>query len=354
MNTIDPDLLQVMRDVVRSRGLIDRLDQGVDGIRLEGAQWHQLQELGLATLTLPEEHGGSGASWLESAALLREAAAAAAHLPLVETDLLAAWLLREADLPVDDRPRTVAVLDESGHSPLVPWAGEVERIVVLAHADGRRVVADLDPSDVDIEPVASRSGLPRSSVRVTGTVDGTPVDDGTETQILLRGALGRAVQSVGAMERIVELCVEHTTVRVQFGRPLCKFQSVQNLVSDIAAETALARSAVDAAVTDAAITDLAGPSSAFRVAVARSCVGHASSTVIRNAHQVHGAIGTTVEHPLQLLTLPLLDWRNEFGGVRFWDRLLGSTLRATSGSVWELATGATSAEFDKVLMEASR
>lgn len=354
MSSIDSDLVQMMRDVLRARSLIDRLDQGIDGIELDTKEWSQVQELGLATLTLPEEHGGSGATWLESAALLREAGAAAAHLPLVETDLLAAWLLREAGLPIDDSSRTVAVLDENGHSPSVPWAGDVDRIVVHAQRDGARVVADLDPADLQVEKVATRSGLPKYSVTLPERIDGVPVGDSVETQLILRGALGRAAQSVGAMERILELCVEHTTVRVQFGRPLSKFQSVQNLVSDIAAEVALARTAVDAAVTDAVATDLVGPDSAFQVAVARSCVGHATSTVVRNAHQVHGAIGTTVEHPLQLLTLPLLDWRNDFGGVVFWDRILGAALRASSGSAWKLVTGATSAEVGRFLEEAAR
>ena len=55
------------------------------------------------------------------------------------------------------------------------------------------------------------------------------------------------------------------------------------------------------------------------MAVARSCAGHAASVVVRNAHQVHGAIGTTREHRLHEFTRAALAWRSEFGSVQYWD-----------------------------------
>src|SRR5699024_738140 len=114
----------------------------------------------------------------------------------------------------------------------------------------------------------------------------------------------------------------HTTERNQFGRALAKFQSVQNLVVDLAAEAMLARAAVDSALADALTEDLAGELSGFRVAVARSVVSQAVAVAVRNAHQVHGAIGTTHEHTLHRVTLPALQWRSEFGSASFWEGLL--------------------------------
>ena len=106
---------------------------------------------------------------------------------------------------------------------------------------------------------------------------------------------------------------------IQFGRPLAKFQAVQHLISDIAAEAALARSATEAALPAAVASDWSAPNLEFLVAVARSCAGHAASVVVRNAHQVLGAIGTTREHSLHLFTRAALAWRSEFGSVRYWD-----------------------------------
>ena len=129
----------------------------------------------------------------------------------------------------------------------------------------------------------------------------------------------RAIQVCAALDRILALSIEHATSRIQFGRPLSKFQTVQNLISDIAAEAALARSATEAALTAGRRQRLVGANLDFLVAVARSCAGHAASVVVRNAHQVHGAIGTTREHRLHEFTRAALAWRGEFGSVQHWD-----------------------------------
>ena len=47
----------------------------------------------------------------------------------------------------------------------------------------------------------------------------------------------------GGFDRIVQVVVAHVTERVQFGRPIGRFQAVQRLVADLAAEAALARAA---------------------------------------------------------------------------------------------------------------
>ena len=60
----------------------------------------------------------------------------------------------------------------------------------------------------------------------------------------------------------------------------------------------------------------------FAVGVAKSCVGHAASVVVRGAHQALGAIGTTLEHELHTLTKPILARRSEYGSLQDWDETL--------------------------------
>ena len=58
---------------------------------------------------------------------------------------------------------------------------------------------------------------------------------------------------------------------------------------------------------------------------------------VRNAHQVHGAIGTTYEHSLHRLTLPALQWRVEFGSAVFWESLLaGAAVAGCADAVWPM------------------
>ena len=156
----------------------------------------------------------------------------------------------------------------------------------------------------------------------------------------LRGALMRAVQMTGAMDAAVDLTVRHAAERLQFGRRLAAFQAVQQLAVDAAAEAALASAAPDAALTEALATRFAGDGLVFSVAVARSVCGHAASVVVRNAHQVHGAIGTTREHVLHRVTMPILAWTNEFGSVAEWEALLAQAAReAGDAGLWKLISG---------------
>jgi acyl-CoA dehydrogenase len=160
----------------------------------------------------------------------------------------------------------------------------------------------------------------------------------------LRGALMRAVQMTGAMDAAVDLTVQHAAGRKQFGRPLAAFQAVQQLTADAAAEAALARAATDAALMQAVATQFAGDGLLFSIAVARSVCGHSGSTVVRDAHQVHGAIGTTREHVLHRVTMPILAWTNDFGSVAEWDALLAQAAReAGDAGLWQLVSGTDAA-----------
>lgn len=152
----------------------------------------------------------------------------------------------------------------------------------------------------------------------------------------------RSVDSDRSCITVVDLTVRHAMERKQFGRPLAAFQAVQHLAADAAAEAALARAATDAALVQAVATEFAGDGLLFSVAVARSVCGHSGSTVVRNAHQVHGAIGTTREHILHRVTTPILAWTNDFGSVAEWDAVLEQAARATgagAGGLWELVSG---------------
>ncbi|MCK8673729.1 acyl-CoA/acyl-ACP dehydrogenase, partial [Rhodococcus sp. HM1] len=264
-------------------------------------------------------------------ALLRTTAAGGVAVPFAETDLLAGPLRRAAG--IDDSSQdtaTVAVLRADGLARRVPWAGATGSVVCVRWADAGYEVADVPTDRLTVKAVEGISEVPLGSVRVDGNVTWSPVATHVVEDYVLRGALIRAIQSVGAMEGMLASAIAHTTDRTQFGRPLARFQSVQNLVVDTAAESVLARAAVDTALADALTDDLAGDFSSFRVAVARSVVSQALAVVVRNTHQVHGAMGTTHEHTLHRLTLPALQWRSEFGSAAFWERHLSRAAVASS------------------------
>jgi acyl-CoA dehydrogenase len=312
---------------------------------LDRPLWDTLVEVGLVPLTETEERGGSAAGWREVAVVLRAAGGAAAAVPIVEDDLLARWLLRTAGMATSSDIRTAARFDAAGCGRYVPWANEVDRITVLWNrSDGSRpewAVIDAPRSHFAATAGVNLAGEPRDTLQMDVTAHaGTPVDPSVAEEFRLRGALARSLMIAGAAERVLQLCIEHTLIREQFGRPLSKFQLVQSMAADVAAESAVIRAAADAAVALVERNGFGSPESVFAVAVAKSTAGHGASHIARNAHQIFGAIGFTYEHELHRHTNRIVSWRSEFGSVRHWDDVITRTvIDAGSGGLWSLIAG---------------
>lgn len=332
--TVDPDLLEMM-EALFTKFRKDAVSPESE-VTLDRELWSALTELGLSRLTGAEENGGSEASWYEAASLLSAAAAAAVPAPLAENDLLAGWLLDSAGLRSEHAVCTAGRLENE--MAVVPWARCAELVVLLREAEDGWEISQIPIGDTVVTPGANLAGEPRDIVSVTeGMARWHPAPADAGDEFVLRGALARAAQICGALETVVDLSVLHATQRAQFGRTLAKFQAVQHLVADIAAETALARAATDAAVAQVSDYGWSDDATAMSVAVAKSCASHAVSVVVRNAHQVHGAIGTTFEHDLHRYTNPALSWRAEFGSAHMWDTVLArAAIRTDRRDMWSL------------------
>lgn len=328
---LDAQLAQLLEQVFSHAA---GLDAGSTDLRFDRALWARLAESGLTRLTAAE----SGAGWIESAGLLRAAGRHAAQVPVAENDVLGGWLVEQAGLPDDPSiVRTACIADASGVASAVPWAAEVDRIAVLFESAGGWRVADVPVAEVQLARGRDLAGRPTDGVRVDlsrHASGAARVAAEIARAYDLRGALARAVQSVGAMERMLAMSVQYASERVQFGRPLARFQAIQHLIADIASEAALASAAVEAAVVAMASAPDDLDRLELSVAIARSVVGHAATVVVRNAHQVHGAIGTTLEHRLHELSKPVLAWRMEFGSLREWDARLTARIAASRADLW--------------------
>ena len=335
---VDPALVELM-DAVFAEYRETRSPAGT--LERDADLWGRLDDLGLVRLTGAEHSGGSGAGWYEAAELLAAAVRHGVRIPLAEHDLLACWLLDANGMPSDGAVRTVCLLDDHGVAKGVPWAAGADRIVVVWQSGDEYRTADAEIAALEITPGANMIGEPRDTVVADSPgLQGRPMAATLVTQLRLRSALARSIQVCAALDRILQLSIEHATSRIQFGRPLSRFQAVQNLIADIAAEAALARAATEAALTAAVTSQWSASNLDFLVSVARSCAGHAASVVVRNAHQVHGAMGTTREHRLHEFTRAALSWRSEFGSVQYWnDQVTSAALRAGADGLWSLITG---------------
>jgi acyl-CoA dehydrogenase len=319
-----------------------------DADGLDAQLWGTLVETGLARLTLPEVAGGSGGTFTDAAAVLAAAGAHAARVPLVETDLLGGWLLHAAGLDVPEGVLTAVAgtpdLGSDGPAPAgtlarVPWARAACAIAVLA---GDRVV-QLDPALVELTEGRNLADEPRDSVvvRHAAVTAVGPAPPGAADELARRAALGRALLLAGAARGALAQAVRYAGERVQFGRPIGRFQAVQQQLALAAGEVAAAGAAADAAAATADRDGFGAAATAIAVAAAKARTSEAAGVVARIAHQVHGAIGFTREHDLRLLTTRLWAWREEDGSDAFWHAELGDrVLAAGPDGLWPLVTGA--------------
>jgi acyl-CoA dehydrogenase len=332
-----------------TKDVADRAEAGV----FPDALWQVISDSGVPLGGV----AGSGVEWSDLYAVLRVAGRFAAPIPLAET-MLAAWIASSAGLPVNEQPMSVGPVraDDrltlardgngwrlSGRASRLPWATQAGRIVLLADGpDGEMAVLLTGTAEAEVTNGRNMAGEPRDTLafdhlRIAGDAV-APVGRGAERAALYRrGALARAVMMAGAMERALDTAVTYAGERKQFGRPIGKFQAVQQQLAVMAGQVAAAGAAADAGVEALSADDPARQE--FLVAIAKTRVGDAATLAAEIAHQVHGAIGFTKEYALQLSTRRLWAWRDEFGGVTEWAARVGAYVCAGGAdALWPTLT----------------
>jgi acyl-CoA dehydrogenase len=295
------------------------------------ALWDALEESGLPLTWVPEQFGGAGAALADGFAVLRVAGRFAAPVPLAET-LMAGWLLARAGIAVPGGPMTVAPVHADGRIVLnadgtlagrarrVPFARHAGYIAVLARRGHEPVMVLVAAARLPISQSTSIAGEPRDDVAFDGAVPDTVRPAAVEQDLFVGfGAAVRLQQIAGALEKILEQSVQYALDRVQFGRPIAKFQAVQHNLAILAGEVAAAGAAADAAAEACMLPKIA----IAEIAIGKVRGGEAAGTGAAIAHQVHGAMGFTYEHSLHHATRRLWAWREEFGNETVWAARLG-------------------------------
>ena len=231
----------------------------------------------------------------------------------------------------------------SGAATRVPYASFAARTVLIVDGpDGEMAVALDGTGGADLargKNIANeaRDSLTFNNVRLSSD-QAAPVKGGVSRDALYRrGALARATMMSGALEKAMDLAVTYAQERQQFGRPISKFQAVQQNLAVLAGQTAAAVAAANLGIQALSETD--PEHEEFLIAVAKTRVGEAATLACEIAHQVHGAIGFTKEYALQLSTRRLWSWREEFGGDPEWAAKVGAyACRRGADALWPMLT----------------
>lgn len=320
--------------------------------------WQLVADSGFPVALVSEDAGGIGESWAGAYPILRGIGYWQVPLPLAET-MVAGLLLSRAGIEVPEGPIALAELPPTGGtSPAksgtitgtathVAWARHCGHLVVSEPGRPVALVAlGKGAKGVRIEERVDISRMPSDTVHLEGApVIGASSADlfpGIDRPVRTFGALARAIQMVGALEWVLEQSVQYANDRVQFGRPIGKYQAIQQQLALLAGDVAASRMAALVAANDAPSATAegsdgpdAGARAVFSTAAAKIRVGEAATRACSIAHQVHGAIGFTYEHALQFGTRRLWTWREEFGADSWWAQRLGeAVIQAGKQGFW--------------------
>ncbi|WP_343573157.1 acyl-CoA dehydrogenase family protein [Mycobacterium sp.] len=247
--------------------------------------WRLLcEQVGAAALVVPEEFGGAGGTLGDAAVVLEELGRNLVPGPLLGTTLAELALLA-ADKPDAE---TLGSLAEGAAIGAVVFDrdyvinGDVADVVIEAH-DGT-----LDRwAEFGAEPVAAMDPTRRLARLTPGHTTPLGVDPG----LAEAAAILLAAEQVGAATRCLELTVDYTKERRQFGRAIGSFQALKHRMADLYVAVQAAR---------AVVNDAADAPSVTSAALARIAASEAFSTVAAEGIQLHGGIAITWEHDMQL------------------------------------------------------
>jgi len=132
-------------------------------------------------------------------------------------------------------------------------------------------------------------------------------------RIIQRAAVAKCCEMVGCIQQALDMTIDYAKERKQYDRPIGSFQVIQHYCADMATDVDGTR----LSTYQAAWRLSQGLPCAREVAIAKAWAGEACQRVMALAHQIHGAIGVTIDHDLQYYTRRAKAAEVSFGDASF-------------------------------------
>jgi alkylation response protein AidB-like acyl-CoA dehydrogenase len=291
---------EALRDAVRH--MLERRanPRSADGWSAE--LWQALcTQIGVAGLTVPEEFGGAGATLLEAHIVLEEVGRTLAPVPVLSGLLATQALLRGGHTELLAEIAAGSVVATLAWPELDDYVldGDIADIVLAATSDGLYLVEPTHRARMPTMDITRRLATVRyDNARYLGPAAPDLRDI---------ACVALSAEQVGAAQRCLDMTVEYTRTRVQFGRPIGGFQALKHRMADMYVLVETARSASYAAVQS---------DDPVLVAAARVHCSTALSKVAGEMIQLHGGIAITWEHDAHLYFKRAHGSSHLFGGPR--------------------------------------
>jgi alkylation response protein AidB-like acyl-CoA dehydrogenase len=321
--------------------------------------WQEMAELGWMGLAFPEKYGGGDMNFLDLAVLLEEMGRACLSGPFFSTVVLGGLPIldvgndeqKQEYLPklirgekiftlalnepgyqnYDASPITVEATPDDGNYIIngtklfVPDAHIADYLICVARTKPENGItiflADAKNPGINYTILKTVAGdklcevvfdqMPVPKANILGQLN---QGWSTVQKIIERAAVGKCCEMVGNIQRVLEMTVDYAKERKQFDRPIGSFQIIQHYCADMATDIDGARFST----YQAAWMLSEGLPCTKEVAIAKAWIGEASQRVVALAHQIHGAIGVTIEHDLHFYTRRAKAAELAFGDADFY------------------------------------
>ena len=305
MNTdLDPEVLELARTLRRMfathaapaslRALWDT-ESGRDP-----HLWRRLADMGVTALVVPVEFGGLGLGAGEGGAVMHEIGRAAVPDAVLESCLLAPAIIAASSddelkarwlpgLASGELRATIAGPD----SGIAPDAHVSDAVLSISGAS----VTLHERSELEITAVRSIDPSRRMFDTSARSHAGRVVTPTLDPSVHGLRRVATAAQLNGLAERMIEMSTAYALVREQFGRVIGSFQAVKHQLATASSLNTLAGFATRAAAWR---LDQNGADAIDAATLAHVCAMEAAKESNRTTLQVHGGIGFTWEHDLQI------------------------------------------------------
>ncbi|MHB8800876.1 MAG: acyl-CoA dehydrogenase [Thermoanaerobaculia bacterium] len=253
----------------------------------------RLGELGMLGVIIPEAYGGAGLSYIDYIGVIEELSrvdgsvgiSIAAHnslctnhvfmfgteeqkrrwvTPLAQGKAIGAWGLTESEAGSDSKgTKTTAVLDGNewvlnGSKNFITHGSVGDTAVLMAVTDRTAGTHGISAFVVDLHQPGIRAGKKENKLGLRASDTATlvmedcripkenllgPLGTGFSQamQVLDGGRISIAALALGMAQGAFDCALDYSRQRVQFGKPISEFQSIQNYLADMATEIDAAR-----------------------------------------------------------------------------------------------------------------
>jgi alkylation response protein AidB-like acyl-CoA dehydrogenase len=306
--------------------------------------WKEMADLGWVGLPFPEKYGGGGFTFLDLVILIEEMGRACLPGPFISTvvlggmpvvewgseeqkkeilpklcrgELIMTMALTEPSGKYEAKGVQVEAKAEGDHYVLngtklfVNDGNVADKMIVVARTSKKGkpeegitlFLVDRKAAGVSVELLKTIAGDKQCEVTFKGVKVGKgdvlgKADQGWEMveKVVEWAALAKAAEMQGGAQQVLEMTIQYGKDRVQFDRPIGSFQIIQHYLADMSIDVDSAR----VSLHKAAWMLSEGIACRREISVIKGWISEAYRRVTAQSHQIHGAIGFTKDHDLEL------------------------------------------------------